>query len=164
MRLDAGAVLGLLDDYPTRSGYVITPVVVWGGGDRARPVRRGAGGVPHRPPRAARRLPRFVAIQETPPRWCRCRSAATSSTPRREPCCCSSGGSPSTVARPASTASSSRCSPGAAASGRPRASSAAGVAEPAAAILAVERSTTSPGHLLDALHDELGDAVAAVTL
>ncbi|MHA0289772.1 NUDIX hydrolase [Mycobacterium sp. C3-094] len=26
------AVLGLLDDYPTRSGYVITPVVVWGGG------------------------------------------------------------------------------------------------------------------------------------
>jgi 8-oxo-dGTP pyrophosphatase MutT (NUDIX family) len=24
-------VLGLLDDYPTRSGYVITPVVVWGG-------------------------------------------------------------------------------------------------------------------------------------
>jgi 8-oxo-dGTP pyrophosphatase MutT (NUDIX family) len=26
-----GDVLGLLDDYPTRSGYVITPVVVWGG-------------------------------------------------------------------------------------------------------------------------------------
>ncbi|BBZ26010.1 coenzyme A pyrophosphatase [Mycolicibacterium madagascariense] len=26
------AVLGLLDDYPTRSGYVITPVVLWGGG------------------------------------------------------------------------------------------------------------------------------------
>lgn len=25
----ADAVLGLLDDYPTRSGYVITPVVVW---------------------------------------------------------------------------------------------------------------------------------------
>ncbi len=24
-------VLGLLDDYPTRSGFVITPVVVWGG-------------------------------------------------------------------------------------------------------------------------------------
>ncbi len=24
-------VLGLLDDYPTRSGYVITPVVIWGG-------------------------------------------------------------------------------------------------------------------------------------
>lgn len=26
---DPGAVLGLLDDYPTRSGYLITPVVVW---------------------------------------------------------------------------------------------------------------------------------------
>jgi 8-oxo-dGTP pyrophosphatase MutT (NUDIX family) len=25
-------VLGFLDDYPTRSGYVITPVVIWGGG------------------------------------------------------------------------------------------------------------------------------------
>ncbi|MCW2667563.1 MAG: MutT/nudix family protein, partial [Frankiales bacterium] len=25
----ADAVLGLLDDYPTRSGYVITPVVLW---------------------------------------------------------------------------------------------------------------------------------------
>jgi 8-oxo-dGTP pyrophosphatase MutT (NUDIX family) len=31
LALDASAVLGLLDDYPTRSGYVITPVVVWGG-------------------------------------------------------------------------------------------------------------------------------------
>lgn len=26
-------VVGLLDDYPTRSGYLITPVVVWAGGD-----------------------------------------------------------------------------------------------------------------------------------
>ncbi|MGZ8713226.1 MAG: NUDIX hydrolase [Mycobacterium sp.] len=30
--LPHAAVLGLLDDYPTRSGYVITPVVIWGGG------------------------------------------------------------------------------------------------------------------------------------
>jgi len=29
LRLSADAVLGLLDDYPTRSGYLITPVVVW---------------------------------------------------------------------------------------------------------------------------------------
>ena len=29
LKLDAGAVLGLLDDYPTRSGYLITPVVMW---------------------------------------------------------------------------------------------------------------------------------------
>jgi 8-oxo-dGTP pyrophosphatase MutT (NUDIX family) len=32
VRLAESAVLGLLDDYPTRSGYVITPVVIWGGG------------------------------------------------------------------------------------------------------------------------------------
>lgn len=29
--LDASAVLGRLDDYATRSGYVITPVVLWAG-------------------------------------------------------------------------------------------------------------------------------------
>ena len=33
VRLEADAVLGVLDDYATRSGYVITPVVVWGGVD-----------------------------------------------------------------------------------------------------------------------------------
>lgn len=37
VRLDDSTVLGLLDDYPTRSGYVITPVVIWGGG-RLDPV------------------------------------------------------------------------------------------------------------------------------
>jgi 8-oxo-dGTP pyrophosphatase MutT (NUDIX family) len=31
LHVDAGAVLGILDDYVTRSGYVMTPVVVWGG-------------------------------------------------------------------------------------------------------------------------------------
>jgi 8-oxo-dGTP pyrophosphatase MutT (NUDIX family) len=29
LELGADSVLGLLDDYPTRSGYLITPVVVW---------------------------------------------------------------------------------------------------------------------------------------
>ena len=33
--LGADAVLGLLDDYPTRSGYLITPVVVWAGTEGA---------------------------------------------------------------------------------------------------------------------------------
>ncbi len=33
VRLDPACVLGLLDDYATRSGYVMTPVVVWGGRD-----------------------------------------------------------------------------------------------------------------------------------
>jgi 8-oxo-dGTP pyrophosphatase MutT (NUDIX family) len=32
VELPGDSVLGLLDDYPTRSGYVITPVVLWGGG------------------------------------------------------------------------------------------------------------------------------------
>ena len=31
--LGIDAVLGVLDDYATRSGYVVTPVVVWGGAD-----------------------------------------------------------------------------------------------------------------------------------
>ncbi|HWL46509.1 MAG TPA: CoA pyrophosphatase [Sphingomonadaceae bacterium] len=29
LKLGADSVLGLLDDYPTRSGYLITPVVMW---------------------------------------------------------------------------------------------------------------------------------------
>jgi 8-oxo-dGTP pyrophosphatase MutT (NUDIX family) len=33
VRLPPDAVLGRLDDYATRSGYVMTPVVVWGAGD-----------------------------------------------------------------------------------------------------------------------------------
>ncbi len=32
IELSEASMLGLLDDYPTRSGYVITPVVIWGGG------------------------------------------------------------------------------------------------------------------------------------
>lgn len=31
LHLDSAAILGLLDDYATRSGFCITPVVVWGG-------------------------------------------------------------------------------------------------------------------------------------
>ncbi|GLP78283.1 coenzyme A pyrophosphatase [Mycobacterium antarcticum] len=63
------AVLGLLDDYPTRSGYVITPVVVWGGG--RLDVRPAPDEVV-----AAYRVglhqlqredsPRFIAIPESP--------------------------------------------------------------------------------------------------
>lgn len=38
LQLGADAVLGTLDDYPTRSGYLITPVVMWAGRDvRVRP-------------------------------------------------------------------------------------------------------------------------------
>lgn len=69
IRLSESAVLGLLDDYPTRSGYVITPVVIWGGG-RLDPRPAPAEVV------AAYRVglhqlqrddsPRFVAIPESP--------------------------------------------------------------------------------------------------
>jgi len=34
LQLDADAIVGRLDDYATRSGYVITPVVVWAGAAR----------------------------------------------------------------------------------------------------------------------------------
>jgi 8-oxo-dGTP pyrophosphatase MutT (NUDIX family) len=43
---DEGAVLGLLDDYGTRSGFIMTPVVVWAPG----PVTL----IPERVPRPAR--------------------------------------------------------------------------------------------------------------
>lgn len=33
VRFDESDVVGVLDDYVTRSGYLITPVVVWGGSD-----------------------------------------------------------------------------------------------------------------------------------
>src|ERR1700756_4822513 len=69
IKLAAPAVLGLLDDYPTRSGYVITPVVIWGGG-RLDPRPAPDEAV------AAYRVglhqlqrddsPRFIAIPESP--------------------------------------------------------------------------------------------------
>jgi len=40
LSLPAEHILGCLDDYPTRSGFVITPVVVWGSGDALRPDPR----------------------------------------------------------------------------------------------------------------------------
>ena len=43
LRLDAASVLGRLDDFVTRSGFVITPVVVWAGA--ARRLRPNLGEV-----------------------------------------------------------------------------------------------------------------------
>ena len=68
LELGSDAVLGVLDDYPTRSGYVITPFVLWGGADPAlRPNPREVRSV-HRI--AFRELcrpdsPRFVRIPES---------------------------------------------------------------------------------------------------
>lgn len=62
-------VLGLLDDYPTRSGYVITPVVLWGGADPAMEPAPDEVLSVHRI--SFRELcrpdsPRFVTIPESP--------------------------------------------------------------------------------------------------
>ena len=67
VRLGEDAVVGWLDDYPTRSGYVISPVVLWGGADPPlRPApdevlavyRIGLGAL-------ERGEPRFISIPES---------------------------------------------------------------------------------------------------
>lgn len=68
LHLGTDAVLGLLDDYPTRSGYVITPVVFWGGADPELAPDPGEVQSVHRI--SFRELcrpdsPRFVAIPES---------------------------------------------------------------------------------------------------
>jgi 8-oxo-dGTP pyrophosphatase MutT (NUDIX family) len=69
VRLADSTVLGLLDDYPTRSGYVITPVVIWGGGRLdPRPAPDEVAAVYrvglHQLQRAD--SPRFINIPESP--------------------------------------------------------------------------------------------------
>ncbi|WP_158891428.1 NUDIX hydrolase [Amycolatopsis anabasis] len=59
-------VLGVLDDYPTRSGYVITPVVVWAGADRPPAPNPAEVAAVHRIPlRDLDVPPRFVRIPES---------------------------------------------------------------------------------------------------
>lgn len=67
IQLTAQSVLGWLDDYPTRSGYVITPVVLWGGSDPVlRPAQDEVLSV-YRVSLATliHAQPRFVAIPES---------------------------------------------------------------------------------------------------
>ncbi|PND58811.1 coenzyme A pyrophosphatase [Mycobacterium sp. ENV421] len=67
--LPHASVLGVLDDYPTRSGYIITPVVIWGGGrldprpapDEVVAVYRVGLHQLQRPD-----SPRFITIPESP--------------------------------------------------------------------------------------------------
>ena len=68
LHLPESDVLGVLDDYPTRSGYVITPVVLWGGADPAMEPQPDEVASVHRI--AFRELcrpdsPRFVTIPES---------------------------------------------------------------------------------------------------
>lgn len=62
----ADHILGRLDDYPTRSGFVITPVVVWGSG--AAPLRanpREVAGI-HLVPFAELLDPESLVLQSIP--------------------------------------------------------------------------------------------------
>jgi 8-oxo-dGTP pyrophosphatase MutT (NUDIX family) len=67
LRLTSDSVVGWLDDYPTRSGYVITPVVLWGGSDpRLRPSADEVLAVYRVGLHALRDTePRFIAIEES---------------------------------------------------------------------------------------------------
>lgn len=69
INLPDSAVLGLLDDYSTRSGYVITPVVIWGGGRLdPRPAPDEVVAVYRVGLHQLRRddSPRFITIPESP--------------------------------------------------------------------------------------------------
>ena len=66
LTLAPDAILGLLDDFETRSGFVITPVVVWGGpADDLRPEPGEVASV-HRPTLVAIARERAVHVQKLP--------------------------------------------------------------------------------------------------
>jgi 8-oxo-dGTP pyrophosphatase MutT (NUDIX family) len=68
LTLSSGAVLGRLDDYPTRSGFVISPVVLWAGVTPALVPHPGEVESVHEIPLAELDVPgspRFVTIPES---------------------------------------------------------------------------------------------------
>lgn len=66
LTLGADAELGLLDDYATRSGYVITPVVLWAGSSPDLTPNPEEVGELHRVPVALLDVePRFLTIPES---------------------------------------------------------------------------------------------------
>lgn len=66
LRLPPDRILGLLDDFPTRSGFVITPVVVWGTADAVlRPDPSEVAGA-YRVPLADLLDPANVVLQTIP--------------------------------------------------------------------------------------------------
>jgi 8-oxo-dGTP pyrophosphatase MutT (NUDIX family) len=67
LRLAAGTALGQLDDYATRSGFVITPVVLWCAGEVTLNLDPGEVSAAYRVGLHALRdtEPRFVAIAES---------------------------------------------------------------------------------------------------
>lgn len=68
LQLAPESVLGRLDDYPTRSGYLITPIVVWAPSDAAMIANPAEVAAIYRVPLAELGrpgLPEFVAIPES---------------------------------------------------------------------------------------------------
>ena len=68
LALGEDAILGLLDDYPTRSGFIITPVVVWSGAHVALTPNPGEVASIHRIPLTELdnpEIPRLVSIPES---------------------------------------------------------------------------------------------------
>jgi 8-oxo-dGTP pyrophosphatase MutT (NUDIX family) len=68
LALDGEAALGLLDDYPTRSGFLITPVVFWAGHDPVLTANADEVASMHRVPLADLEhpdVPRFITIPES---------------------------------------------------------------------------------------------------
>jgi 8-oxo-dGTP pyrophosphatase MutT (NUDIX family) len=66
LTLRSDSVLGLLDDYPTRSGYVITPVVVWGGNGATLEPNPDEVAEIHRVPLAALLRPEVPRLRRIP--------------------------------------------------------------------------------------------------
>jgi 8-oxo-dGTP pyrophosphatase MutT (NUDIX family) len=60
------SVMGMLDDYPTRSGYVITPVVVWAGADAHLTANPAEVAEIHRVPLADLEAPGVPRLREIP--------------------------------------------------------------------------------------------------
>jgi 8-oxo-dGTP pyrophosphatase MutT (NUDIX family) len=68
LTLDADAVLGLLDDYGTRSGFIITPVVLWAGSHVELTPNAAEVASVHRVPLTdldGPNIPRLVTIPES---------------------------------------------------------------------------------------------------
>ena len=85
LHLTPDDVLGMLDDYPTRSGYLITPVVVWGG--HHPPLRlnpREVASVRHSSSQTSRARMRSssTAFRKASGAWCGCTSTAAPFTLR----------------------------------------------------------------------------------
>ncbi|QCI69244.1 NUDIX hydrolase [Phreatobacter stygius] len=66
LKLGAADVLGVLDDYPTRSGYLVTPVVAWAVGSAALRLNREEVSSVHRIPLAEIMRPDVVDFTTIP--------------------------------------------------------------------------------------------------